>query len=435
MLYLSQVTGASVEDQQEERIGRLVDVLVLEDQVGSNEATYPSALLVAGEEDQFWRISPQDVQQREGAIQLRVPVTQLLQGNVNEHEVRLAREVLDKQVINIERKKAIRVNDICLADDWRILGVDNSPFALLRRLAPSWLLSGRSQHVPADLVPWSEIELIGSNQPEEEEEEAPQRQSITEEIRAIKRIPTGHLADLHPADIAEIVHQLTAGQGARLIERLDDETAASAMEEIDTERQLHILENIEPARAADILQAMGPDEAADLLARMPEERKQELLRLMTPEESEDVQELLEYEPDTAGGLMTTDYIVLNQDRTVDEALEAIRTNIRDNDIRIAYIYCVEDEIQEDQHIAGVVSLWELLISAPTQKLADLMETDVITVQADSDPQSVAEIMAKYNFLAVPVVDAEGILQGVVTVDDALDVLLPPDRRRKPTSMY
>jgi magnesium transporter len=431
MLYLSQVTGAPVENQQEERIGRLVDVLVPEDQVGSNEATYPSALLVAGEADQFWRISPQDAQQREGAIQLHVPVSQLIQGEVKEHEVRLARAVLDKQVINIERKKAIRVNDICFDDGWRILGIDNSPFGLVRRLAPSWLLGSRSQQVPEDLVPWSEIELISSGQPEEDT----QQRSITEELRAIKHIPPGHLADLHPADIAGIVHQLTAGQGARLIERLDDETAADVMEEIDTERQSHILENIQLERAASILQTMGPDEAADLLARLPEERQQELLRLMTPEESEDVQELLEYEQDTAGGLMTTDYIILNQDRTVDEALEAMRTNIRENNIRIAYIYCVEDEKQEDQHIAGVVSLWELLISAPTQRLTELMETDVITVQVDSDAQSVAEIMAKYNFLAVPVVDAEGILQGVVTVDDALDVLLPPERRRKPSSMY
>jgi CBS domain-containing protein len=431
MLYLSQVTGAPVENQQEERIGRLVDVLVPEDLVGSNKATYPSALLVAGEADQFWRISPQDMQQHEGAIQLRVPATQLVQGDVKEHEVRLARVVLDKQVINIERKKAIRVNDICFDDDWRILGVDNSPFGLVRRLAPSWLLSARSQHAPTDLVPWSEIELIGNSQLEEVARE----RSITEELRAIKRIPTGHLADLHPADIAGIVHQLTAGQGAHLIERLDDETAADVMEEIDTERQSHILENIQPERAANILQTMGPDEAADLLARLPEERKQELLRLMAPEESEDVQELLEYEQDTAGGLMTTDYIVLNQDRTVAEALDVIRSNIRENNIRIAYIYCVEDETQEDQHIAGVVSLWDLLVSVPTQQLVDLMETDVITVQVDSDAQSVAEIMAKYNFLAVPVVDAEGILQGVVTVDDALDVLLPPEHRRRPSRMY
>jgi magnesium transporter len=431
MLYLSQVTGAPVEDQQEERIGRLVDVLVPEEQVGSNEATYPSALLVAGDTGQLWRVPPQDIQHREGAFLLRVPQAQLLPGDYKEREVRLAREVLDKQVINLERKKAIRVNDICFDDSWRILGIDNSPFGLVRRLAPSWLLGTRGQQVPSDLVPWSEIELIGTNQPEE----AAKERSITEELQAIKRIPSGHLAELHPADLAEIIHQLTAGQGARLLERLDDETAAAVMEEIDTERQSLILENIQPERAVAILQAMGPDEIADLLSRLSEERSQELLRLMNPEESEEVQELLEYEQNTAGGLMTTDYIVLNQVRTVNEALEAIRTNIREDNIRIAYIYCVEDETQEDQHIAGVVSLWDLLIATPTQKLSELMETDVITVQADSDPQSVAEILAKYNFLAVPVVDAEGILQGVVTVDDALDVLLPPDRRRRPTSMY
>jgi magnesium transporter len=431
MFYLSQVTGAPVENQQEERIGRLVDVLVAEDQVGSDAATYPSALLVAGDAGQYWRIPPQDVQLRDGTILSRGSSTQLAQGEALQNEIRLARAVLDKQVINIERKKAIRVNDICFDDDWRILGVDNSPFGLLRRLAPSWLLGSRGQHAPEDLVPWSRIELIGRGQPEES---TPQR-SITEELHAIKRIPTGHLADLHPADIAGIVHQLTAGQGALLIERLDDEAAADVMEEIDTERQTHILENIQLERAAAILQTMSPDEAADLLARLPDERKQELLHLMTPEESEEVQELLEYEQDTAGGLMTTDYIVLSQDRTVDEALEAIRTNIREHNIRIAYIYCVADERQEDQRIAGVVSLWELLISAPTQRLADLMETDVITVPVDSDARSVAEIMAKYNFLAVPVVDARGILQGVVTVDDALDVLLPPEHRRKPGSMY
>jgi Mg/Co/Ni transporter MgtE len=240
---------------------------------------------------------------------------------------------------------------------------------------------------------------------------------------------------MHPADIAEIVHQLTPGQGARLIEGLDDETAADTMEEIDTDRQRHILENIQAERAADILEAMEPDEAADLLAQLPEERAQELLRLMTPEESEEVQELLEYEADTAGGLMTTDFIALNQTRTVAEALEAVRSNILENDVRIAYIYCVADETQDECHVLGVVSLWDLLIASPTQALEELMETDVITVQPDTDSQEVVEIMAKYNLLAVPVVSSQGILEGVVTVDDALDVLLPPERRRKPTRMY
>jgi magnesium transporter len=231
------------------------------------------------------------------------------------------------------------------------------------------------------------------------------------------------------------VHQLSATQGAHLIERLDDETAADTMEEIDTERQLHILANLPPDRASAILERMGPDEVADLLAQLPPEQTQELLRQMNPQDSEEVQELLAYEEDTAGGLMTTDYITLNQTRTVEEALAAIRDNIRQHDIRIAYVYCVEDETQDEQRVLGVVSLWELLVANSTQRLSELMETDVIAVQADSDPQHVAEVMAKYNLLAVPVLDEQGILQGVVTVDDALDILLPPERRRRPPRRY
>ena len=277
------------------------------------------------------------------------------------------------------------------------------------------------------LIPWQRIELIGTQRQEEP--------FMTPDMSTLPRPQSAHLAELHPADIAEIVHQLTPGQGARLIEGLDDETAADAMEEIDTERQRHILENIQAERAADILEAMEPDEAADLLAQLPEERAQELLGLMTPEESEDVQELLEYNENSAGGLMTTDFIALNTTHSAAEALEAVRTNMKENDVRAAYVYCVADETQDECILQGVVSVWDLLIAIPTQSLQVLMETDLITVQPDTDPRSVAEIMAKYNLLAVPVVSEAGILEGVVTVDDALDVLLPPDRRRKPTRMY
>lgn len=180
---------------------------------------------------------------------------------------------------------------------------------------------------------------------------------------------------------------------------------------------------------------MGPDEVADLLAQLPEDRKQELLRQMNPDESEDVQVLLEYEADTAGGLMTTDYIVLNQTRTVQEALEAVRLNIITNDVRIAYVYCVEDETQDNNHPLGVVSIWDMLIAQPTQIIQEIMETDIISVQPDTEPRAVAETLAKYNLLAVPVINEGGFMEGVVTVDDALDVLLPTDRRRKTRRMY
>lgn len=432
MLYLSQLLGAPVEDMQQARAGKISDVLASAAQVGQNVASYPAVLLIEGEAEQLWRVPLASLERHELLLRLRVPVEQLQRVSQalpgDQDEVYLARDVLDKQVIDVEHKKAVRVNDICFDDDWRILGIDHSTLGLIRRLVPTWLLSARS--APAAFLPWSQIELIGPQRPEEQE-----TVQITETPSGSFRVPTGHLAEMHPADIAEIVHQLSPAQGARIIERLDDETAADTMEEIDTERQRQILENIQPERAADILQAMGPDEAADLVSQLPEERAQQLLRLMTPEESEDVQELLEYEADTAGGLMTTDYIALNIDRSVAEALAAVQSNIRENDVRIAYIYCVEDETQDEGRVLGVVSLWDLLVATPTQQLQDLMETDLITVEPDDDAQRVAEIMAKYNLLAVPVVNDEQLLIGVVTVDDALDVLLPPERRRKPKRMY
>ncbi len=429
MLYLSLLLGAPVEDLQGARIGKIVDITVEEASVGQPEPAYIAALLIEGQEDQSWRVPRDAVEWRGDAARLRVPIMQLpSQADVQRPgEISLAHDVLDKKVIDIVHKKTVLVNDICLNEDWQILGVDNSTFGLLRRLTPNWLHSAMHKSSSPHIIAWKDIELIDSQRREEPE---------TPTTRPFAPRPTsGQLAELHPADIAEIVHQLTPGEGARLIESLDDETAADTMEEVDTERQRHILENIQPARAADILEAMGPDEAADLLAQLPEEHTQELLKLMTPKESEDVQELLEYAADSAGGLMTTDYIVLNQTKSVAQALDAVRSNMLERDIRAAYVYCVADETQDECSLLGVVSIWDLLVASPDQALQDLMETDVITVHPDTDAISVAQIMAKYNLLSVPVVSKDGILEGVVTVDDALDILLPADKRRKPTRMY
>jgi magnesium transporter len=465
MLYLSQLLGAPVEDSQGTRIGKIVDIVVmrpitplteLKPATGSASAAVPlPTLVIEGQAEHNWYVSVEDVEWHDDTLRLRISVEQLsTQPNAQSVAARfflpvsLAQDVLDKQVIDIARKKAVRVNDVCLDNDWHILGVDSSTLGLVRRLAPNWLLGtrrgspNRLQRPPTNLIPWDHIELIGSQQadlgvaPESTQVEvSPAGNLEGSQPGQTAGIPSGQLAELRPADIADIMHQLTPGQGARLLEGLDNETAADTLEEIDTERQSHILENISPTRAADILDAMGPDEAADLLARLPEEFARELLRLMKPEESEDVQELLAYEENSAGGLMTTDYTALNATRTVAEALDAVRTSIREQDIRPPYVYCVTDELEDESRLLGVVSLWDLLVAEPAQLLQDLMETDSITVQPDTDPYTVAEIMAKYNLLVVPVVNAEGMLEGVVTVDDALDVLLPNERRRKPTRMY
>ena len=428
MLYLSQLLGTSVEDIQEERLGKILDILIRAEDVGSKEATYPGALLIEGDDDATWRVAYTAVEWQDDLLRLRIPRSELAQQPATAQEVvSLVQEVLDKQVIDVKRKKAVRVNDVCFADDWRLLGIDTSNIGLIRRIAPAWML-GKNRGAPANLLPWERIELIRSQSQEQEAEDA-------EPVSRTPSRPLGQLADLHPADIAQIVHQLTPAQGASLIGGLDDETAADTMEEIDTDLQGDILANLAPERGAAILQEMEPDEIADLLARLPEERSEELLRFMKPEESEDVQELLEYEADTAGGLMTTDYVALDQTSTVAEALESVRSNIMENDIRQAYIYCVADATQDECQMLGSVSVWDLLIANPSQALQEIMETDVPTVLPDADAHDVAETIAKYNLLAMPVVSAEGILEGVVTIDDAIDVLLPPERRRRPSRMY
>ena len=460
MLYLSQLLGTPVEDALGTRVGKITDML------GTAPSPAPEAapvqvpatapiLVIEGQADHLWYVPAGSVEWHDGTLRLRIPVEQLATefpvGDELNAPVSLAHQVLDKQVIDLARKKAVRVNDVCLADDWRfILGIDSSTLGLVRRLAPNWLLGSRkgqvnqAQRPPTNLIPWNQIALIDSQQPEPgETPEISQTVEASGESLPEGPLPTrpmrtqsGQLAELRPADIADIIHQLTPGQGARILEGLDDETAAAALEEIDTGRQGHILENISPDRAAGILNAMGPDEAADLIARLPEEFAQQLLRLMKPEESEDVQELLTYEENSAGGLMTTDYIALTATKSVAEALEAVRTSIREQNVaHPAYIYCVADDLEDESVLLGVVSLWELLVAAPEQPLQELMETDLITVQPDTEPREVAEIMAKYNLLAVPVVNAQGMLEGIVTVDDALDVLLPHERRRKPTRMY
>ena len=466
MLYLSQLLGAPVEDPQGERIGKIIDIEETRSISNISESTSagvtpsnavsPPVLVIEGSSEHTWYVPVEDVDWHDDILRLRVPTQQLStrpfvssEGGQPIVAISLAQDVLDKQVIDIVRKKAVRVNDVCLRDDWYILGIDSSTLGLVRRLAPNWLLGtrrgsvNRSQRPPTNLILWENIELISSHQsdlfelPENDQHVKESQTDVAEEVPHNKpnRIQSGQLAELHPADIADIVHQLTPAQGARLLEGLDIETAANTLEEIETERQGHILENMNAGRAADILDAMGPDEAADLLARLPEEYADRLLHLMQPEESEDVQELLNYEEDSAGGIMTTDFVVVNATKSVAEALVAVRVSINEQDIRPTYVYCVTDDLQDESKLLGVVSLWELLVAPPTQLLQEFMETDLITVQPDTEPRMVAEIMAKYNLLAVPVVNVERILEGVITVDDALDILLPNERRRKPTRMY
>ncbi len=440
MPYLSQLLHRSVDDSWNERVGKLVDVVAPPTHVAAlaQRAHAPAAgliadaapavlaLLVETPDERLARVLPAQVGRVEhDRLVLRVPRADLRPYSPQPDEVRLAEEVLNKQVVDLAHKRVVRVNDIRLGDDWRLLGLDCTNLGLLRWLAPARVYEAVARRFPAPLLLWEQTGLLPARA-EEALQQSPAAQAAE----------SGPLAQLHPADIADILHDLSQEEGSRVLASLDTETAAATLEEIERDHQLRLLERMAASRAAAILEEMGPDKAADLLAELPEARAQELLGLMKREESEDVQELLAYPEDSAGGLMTTDYVLAGQDRTAAEALARVRDAIHE-DVRVAYVYCVADDAREDeeQRLLGVVSLWELLAADPERPLRELMETSLISVQPDADPQTVAETMAKYDLLALPVLDEQGCLQGIVTVDDALDVLLPPNRRRRARRMY
>ncbi len=436
MPYLSQLLHRSVDDSWNERVGRLVDVvappthlaaLAQRVAVAGEAAPAVLALIVETPDDQLARVLPAQVGRLEhDRVALNVPRADLQPYQPQPDEVRLAAEVLNKQVVDLAHKRVVRVNDIRLDDDWRLLGLDCTNLGLLRWLVPAGVYETVARRFATPLLLWDQTGLLPARSPD-----------VPAEAPAPPVTESGPLGQLHPADIADILHDLSPEEGSRVLASLDTETAAETLEEIEREHQLRLLERMDAERAADVLEEMGPDKAADLLAELPEPRAQELLRLMKREESEDVQELLAYPEDSAGGLMTTDYVLVGQDRTAEEALVRVRAAIND-DVRVAYVYCVADDTldeDQEQRLLGAASLWELLAADPEQPLRELMETNIISVPPDADPLTVAETIAKYDLLALPVLDEQGNIQGIVTVDDALDVLLPPNRRRRARRMY
>jgi CBS domain-containing protein len=351
-------------------------------------------------------------------------------------EVLLYRDLLDKQLIDIDGRRVIRANDLQLysvGSTIRLTAVDVSVEAILRRLTYGRLFTGadelfnppeeteqtprrRVREAPARLIAWPDVEPITADVPD---------------VRLAKA--HDRIALLHPVDIAHIIDDLSYAQGAEIFESLDDETAAEALQEMDEERQSDFVEAMDRERAADILEEMDPDNAADLLQDLDEIEKEEILRRMDREEAEDVEELLAYEEDTAGGIMTSHFVTVPQRLTVDETIGFLR-NLKDAPDMIDYLYVVEenhpagDWVEEEGEgggrLLGIVRLRDLLLSPGTRCLDDVMEKEPVWVRASEPKEKAAHLMAEYNLIALPVLDDEERMLGIITVDDAMEVLLP-----------
>lgn len=320
----------------------------------------------------------------------------------------LARDVLDAQVVDINGAKVLRVNDAQLQDldnELFLTGVDLGLWGIARRLgfAPwlAWLTRLLRLRVPEGLVAWGMVETIDKGR-------APMQLKVTHD----------RLIGMHPADLATIMGELGHEQRMHLLMEMTDEQVADMVEEAEPDLQAVILDVLGEDRAADVLEEMDPDEAAHVLQELTEEDAERLIELMDEEEAAEVQALLNYEPGTAGALMTTEVVSVPVGLTVDEALQHLRRS--DEALPAAHdLYLTEND-----RLVGVVGLADLLRADPLRPLRDLTAPTLHKVNPDDDTDAVVDLMHRYSLTGVPVVEPDGRLIGVVTVIDVLDLLLP-----------
>jgi CBS domain-containing protein len=417
MPFVSQITGRTVVDCEGEKVGVIKDLIAF--QVEKFPHPKVVALVIKQADHSTVAIPIAEVSVLFVPV---IPLTKTLKDIIPfqaiEKEIYLVKDVLDKQIIDINGVRVIRVNDLELTRvgaDYYVANIDVSGQGLLRRLGLTRLprlRNKKSEKKPSGFITWDVVELLSSDQP----------------MRL--KVPGDKIAELHPADLAEIVSDLSHSEGSKLLQSLDDKTLADTLEEVEPDFQASLVEEMPDERVADVLEEMSPDEAADLLAKLPEGRSKELLNLMEEDEAEDVRRLLTYPEDSAGGIMNTEFIAVRPDFTAAQTIEHLRTNSEEAET-VYYIYVTD----ESDHLIGVFSLRSLVLARPETLVSDFMETRMVTVDLLEKQEEAAQAVAKYNLLALPVVDNENRIQGIITADDALDKILPTAWKKRLPRFY
>jgi CBS domain-containing protein/sporulation protein YlmC with PRC-barrel domain len=410
-IFVSDVFKKPVLDQTGEEIGKLKDLTV-----GLGDPFPAVTTLVILSKKQTYLINWNQVNLfNKRVISANVLRKDLQAADPAPSDVLICRDLLDKQIVDINGAKLVRVNDLRLGDvsgKMCLIAVDIGLRGILRRLGievqGERFLSVFRYRIPNTLIGWHYLQPV-----------EPKLSRLTLTISRQKA------SKLHPADLAEIISEVSQKERSAIFGTLDVETAAEALHELEPSVQADIIDDMSKEKASDILEQMPPDEAADVLGDLPENKAKELIGLMEKEDAEEVQELLEHEEDTAGGLMTTEYLAFPPDMTVEDAIRELRLEAPDVET-VYYLYILDD----GERLLGVVTLKDLILARPETLIQDIMRSPVKTLSIDTEQKDVAEFISKYNLLAAPVVDENSVLRGIVTVDDVVDFLLPPASRKR-----
>jgi magnesium transporter len=408
--FVSDLVGrqATIDDRP---IGKVADLVV-----GKPDAVFPQVDGLVIKTSEGLRFAPIDTVvdvDRKGTVALTIAPTEVAPSE--QEELYLVADLLDKQIVDVDGRKVVRINDIEVANTGgrlRVVAADVSLAGLLRRLGlrsfgKRWF--SRIGNVPRSMIAWDSV--------------APIRDVNPSQVRL--SVKQSRLARLHPSELAEIIGDLSTREALAVVGQLDDETAADAFEHLDSQTRKSLIEDIGTERAADIIEEMDADDAADLLSELPEEQQSQLLAEMNAYTAGELRELVKYPEDTAGGMMTTDYVWIYPHRTTEATIRKIR-EIAPTSEFIYYLYVVDKE----DRLLGTLSLRTLLLALPTAFIERIMEADLVTVAPDTPAVEAASTIARYDLLAVPVVDDAGKMLGIVTVDDAIDAIMPDEIAKK-----
>jgi len=404
MFFLSQILHNTVYDNHNDGVGRLVDVIV------KPHEEYPHIIGIKLKTKQNYHFVPySDIGNLgQNLVTLNIPQRRLRNLKPEPDDLLLAHDLLERQIVDINGAKLVRVNDIQLGkarEKLCVISLAVGNRSLLRRLGLQFISNLFT--IKEKFIKWDDVNLVDTE--------------LSGKAKALhlKKIQSD-LAQLHPADIANIIEELNIEQGKNIVEALDEETAGDVLEELAPTAKLNkLVASLEEEKAADILEEMEPDAAADVLGNLPEKKAQQLLELMEDEESEDIEDLLTYEKDSAGGMMNTDMVKIPYDYTITQTKAYIKKISPEFD-SIYYIYVVDP----DNRLKGVVSIRTVLITPGDTNIADLMQERMLTTHPDKIITEVAKKMTKYNLLSLAVVDHHKKLLGVVTVDDVLRYYVP-----------
>jgi len=411
-LYLSAVLKKPLTNASGQLLGRVLDLAI----TPGKEFPIVSQVLFRRDGETYAVPWDRVVLFNPAVISVSSTVAELVSYRETGGEIHVKRDILDKQIVDVNGAKVVRVNDLKLGRHQNalcLMSVDVGFRGLLRRMGYEKLWGVFQRDIPEREISWEFVGHLEANA-----------------ARLTLTMAREQIGEMHPADLAHIISRVPRQNIQTVLASLDDETAGEAIHELEPELRSRVISELDSERASDILEEMSPDEAADVLADLSAEKAEELLGLMDAEDAEEIQELLEHEEDCAGGMMNNSFISIHEQLSVAGALDQVRLQAPEVDT-VYYAYVLDP----DERPLGVVSLKELLIQDGSLPVSEIMTENLKSVPINADPKDILEIIAKYNLIAVPVLDEEKKMVGIVTVDDILERFLPLGLKHKRHPTY